>query len=537
MKNVKSRFNVLYLLQKSKLAFLISIFLIILESTSLSLSGLKLVDTIQGIVDSDYQKAVYATVIGLLCNLLYWVFSFLNGLLTNKIQKSAMYFYRSQIAKKIRNQSSSIDQGNFISTLNNNSVQIEDALDSFFTVCNFTIWAVIHLIALFSVHYLFAIWAVIFFFLNMSVSKILKKPAEKNEQKRSKNLELYLNESSDIIRGFDVWNLYNAKKKMRDRLCEHNEKFEIERKKINDNSVLFEKITSALSALLGNSQYLFALLLISMGIVAPGVIMGVMVLSGRFLQALSLVSSEAVKISGYNHIIDEKLSGDLEADETLSDFDGFDIEVKSLEFGYTEKPVLKIPKLRFEYGKKYAIIGPSGSGKSTLSNIIMKRELDYKGEVLFGGKNLKDLNEFCLFHHMGFMTQKPYVFNDTILNNITLGESYDTSLVKEAVEESRLEDFSDKLEYALSNNGGNISGGQAQRIAIAREVIHDHEVMVFDEAVNALDQRLVREVVNILLKKKATVIFIAHNLDRDMLSEFDEVIDMSKVNECYGESV
>ena len=536
MRNEKSpKFNVLYLLQTSKFELSIYFFLIISGAISSSVSALKLIDVVQGIVVSDYQKAIRLTILSMLFFLLYCVFSFLSMLLQNKILESSMYFYKSQIAKKIRSQSSSIDQGSFISMLNNDTEQIGAALYNFLGVCECAVWVVVSVASLFSVHYLFAIWAVVFFFLNMLVPKILKKHAEKNEERRSKNLELYLNESSDIIRGFDVWNLYNAKKKMRDKLHDKNKKFEAEQKKINDKSVLFERISGTISVFLGNFQHLFILFLISKEIVMPGAFMGVAVLSGRFFGVLSELSNSILKISGYNYIIDEKLSGDLEVDETLSDFDGFDIEVKSLEFGYTEKPVLKIPKLRFEYGKKYAIIGPSGSGKSTLSNILMKRELDYKGEVLFGGKNLKDLNEFCLFHHMGFMTQKPYVFNDTILNNITLGESYDTSLVKEAVEESRLEDFSDKLEYALSNNGGNISGGQAQRIAIAREVIHDHEVMVFDEAVNALDQRLVREVVNILLEKKATIIFIAHNLDRDMLSEFDEVIDMSKVNECYGD--
>ena len=534
---MKNKFNIFYLLQKSKFSTFLSIFFGVIATGLSVFASLKYKDILKFIIALDYEQSFYSLFTIMVLFQISSGFSLLRKRQENKTKQSAMLFYRDRVADKIRAQSSSIDQGNFISTLNNDSVQVDKALDSFFVICESITGAVLPFIGLFSLHYLIAAGAVVLFLLNMIIPKVLKKPAEKNEEKRSKNLELYLNETSDIIRGFDVWNLYNAKKQMEKKLCEYSKSYEAEERKINNKTVLFSIITLLFSMSAQSIQYLFVVFLVSVGVVVPGAVFSVGDLLGKFFSSLMTFASEIIKISGYNHIIDEKLSGDLEVDETLSDFDGFDIEVKSLEFGYTEKPVLKIPKLRFEYGKKYAIIGPSGSGKSTLSNILMKRELDYKGEVLFGGKNLKDLNEFCLFHHMGFMTQKPYVFNDTILNNITLGESYDTSLVKEAVEESRLEDFSDKLEYALSNNGGNISGGQAQRIAIAREVIHDHEVMVFDEAVNALDQRLVREVVNILLEKKATVIFIAHNLDRDMLSEFDEVIDMSKVNECYGESV
>ena len=536
MRNEKSpKFNVLYLLQTSKLSVALSIFFSILSTGVSVIASLKCADILKFIIALDYKQSIYSV---FTIMVLFQISSALGLLMKrqeNRAKQAAMFFYRNKVADKLRSRSSSIDQGNFISTLNNDSVQVDKALDSFFVICESITGAVLPFIGLFSIHYFVAAGAVVLFLLNMAVPKVLKKPAEKNEEKRSKNLELYLNETSDIIRGFDVWNLYNAKSRMEKKLCEYSEEFETERKKVNDKSLFFDSVAVLFSTFGQSVQYLFVVFLVSVGIVVPGAAFSVGDLLGKFFNSLVFFIGEVVKISGYNYIIDEKLSGDLEVDETLSDFNGFDIEVKSLEFGYTEKPVLKIPKLKFEYGKKYAIIGPSGSGKSTLSNILMKRELDYKGEVLFGGKNLKDLNEFCLFHHVGFMTQKPYVFNDTILNNITLGESYDTSLVKEAVEESRLEDFSDKLEYVLSNNGGNISGGQAQRIAIAREVIHDHEVMVFDEAVNALDQRLVREVVNILLEKKATIIFIAHNLDKDMLSEFDEVIDMSKVNECYGD--
>ena len=147
--------------------------------------------------------------------------------------------------------------------------------------------------------------------------------------------------------------------------------------------------------------------------------------------------------------------------------------------------------MRIPSGGKIALTGESGSGKSTIIKLLFRYDTDYQGTILVGGKNLKDLDPESFYQHISMIPQFPFLFSDTIRNNICLGKPYSDEQVENAIQKARLKPFIETLpegeETLLTENGRNLSGGQAQRIAIARAIISGSDMILVDEATSNLD--------------------------------------------------
>ena len=210
------------------------------------------------------------------------------------------------------------------------------------------------------------------------------------------------------------------------------------------------------------------------------------------------------------------------------------IELKNICFDYRtknrEKSVLKNLNLSFEKNSITAIIGRSGSGKSTIVDILLGLIKQDTGQILVDGENI-DINNTKL--KIGYVPQSNFLLNDTIKKNIALGipnEDIDLKKVNKAIELSSLtDDFKDSklgIDSIVGQKGLQISGGQAQRIAIARSLYEDPEIIIFDEATSSLDKTTEKEIFEnlLILKKTKTILLITHN-DR-ILKYCDKVISL-----------
>ncbi|MCR5564180.1 MAG: ABC transporter ATP-binding protein/permease [Gammaproteobacteria bacterium] len=215
-----------------------------------------------------------------------------------------------------------------------------------------------------------------------------------------------------------------------------------------------------------------------------------------------------------------------------------DIVLKDVSFSYDKKMVLDDVSLTIKEKTMVAIIGPSGSGKTTVCKLIARFFDVDKGEISLGGTNIKDYSVNSLMKNFSFVFQNVYLFNDTIKNNIKFGKDNATDEeVIEAAKKACCHDFIMSLpngyDTVLDDGGGNISGGEKQRISIARAMLKDAPIIILDEATANIDpenESLLTDAFNNLTKDK-TVIMIAHKLNTVKHADNIFVLDNGKIVE------
>ncbi len=195
------------------------------------------------------------------------------------------------------------------------------------------------------------------------------------------------------------------------------------------------------------------------------------------------------------------------------------IEVSHLSYSYEkEREILKDVNLTFASGKFTAIVGASGCGKSTIAGILMSRNKNYGGSVKIGGVELRDLSEQSLMEHLTYISHRSFLFKGTVRDNLLAARplASDEELW-EVLRKVNLAGFlmeNQGLDTRLSENGSNLSGGQCQRLALARALLHDSPVYVFDEATSNIDVESENDIMRQVyeLARTKTVILISHRL-------------------------
>ncbi|UCA60133.1 peptidase domain-containing ABC transporter [Chryseobacterium rhizoplanae] len=238
--------------------------------------------------------------------------------------------------------------------------------------------------------------------------------------------------------------------------------------------------------------------------------------------------------------IHDKEDEESQEEQYISEIPQKDIEVNNVSFRYigSDQFVFENMNLSIPYQKTTAIVGASGSGKTTLLKLLMKFYEPNEGEISLGNTNLKNISPRFWRDHCGVVMQEGYVFNDTIANNIAIGEDYvDKQKLRKAVEIANIKEFIEGLPLSyntkIGNEGVGVSGGQKQRLFIARAVYKSPEYIFFDEATSALDannEKVIMENLEQFFKGK-TAIVIAHRLSTVKHADKIIVLDKGKVVE------
>lgn len=195
------------------------------------------------------------------------------------------------------------------------------------------------------------------------------------------------------------------------------------------------------------------------------------------------------------------------------------IVFKDVSFSYDDRPILKDVSAEIKENTMTAIVGPSGSGKTTFCNLIARFWDVNSGEILIGGKNIKDYKIENLMNSISMVFQDVYLFEDTIENNIKFGkQNASHEEVVQAAKKARCHEFIEALSEGyntlIGEGGASLSGGEKQRISIARAMLKDADIIIFDEATANVDpenEDKLKEAIESLTKNK-TVIMIAHRL-------------------------
>ena len=247
----------------------------------------------------------------------------------------------------------------------------------------------------------------------------------------------------------------------------------------------------------------------------------------------SLIRSVSICVSQANEILSIP-EMDIDGEEIKPA--NHDIELKNITFAYENRTIINGIDLKIPEKTTTAIVGPSGGGKTTLTS-LMARFWDVKsGEVLLGGRNVKDYSFDSLMRNFSFVFQKVYLFEDTIANNIRFGEP-DAPMEKviNAAKKARCHDFIMSLpngyDTVIGEGGASLSGGEKQRISIARAIMKDSPVIILDEATANVDPENEAELTKAIeeLTREKTIIMIAHRLKTVEHAEQILVIDNGKI--------
>lgn len=242
-----------------------------------------------------------------------------------------------------------------------------------------------------------------------------------------------------------------------------------------------------------------------------------------------------------NEVLDTDITiKDGKIDKDTNNIKG-EVEFKNVSFKYPDADDYVLENISFKAnkGETVAFIGSTGSGKSTLINLVSRFYDATSGEVLVDGINIKEYKQEFLHTKLGYVSQKAVIFNDTVANNISYGDNGKGKIseekIKKAIEVAQAKEFVEKMEDGyntdMAEGGTNVSGGQKQRLSIARAIARDPEIYIFDDTFSALDYKT-DSILRKALKdytKNATILIVAQRIGTIMNADKIVVLDEGKI--------
>ncbi|WDF45962.1 peptidase domain-containing ABC transporter [Chryseobacterium sp. KACC 21268] len=416
------------------------------------------------------------------------------------------------------------------------------SLNTLFSLVNLIIFSVVLLLYDYRLFFVYLIGAVLYI---AWITFFLKKRKEL-DYKRFSQVSQEQSKVIEIVNGMQEIKMHNAEKKKR----WDWEFLQVKLFKIQIKSLSLEQWQSVGGNFINQVKdilvsFLSAKLVLS-GNLTLGMMLSVQYIIGQLnsplLQLVDFIrQTQDAKISlerlGEIHDKEDEENKD---EQYVSDIPQEDIKIENLTYRYlgSDSFVFENLNLSIPYRKTTAIVGASGSGKTTLLKLLMKFYELNSGDIKVGNTNLKNISPRIWRDHCGVVMQEGYVFNDTIAQNIAVGEDYiNKPKLKKAVEIANIKDFIEKLPLTyntkIGNEGVGISGGQKQRLFIARAVYKSPDYIFFDEATSALDANNEKTIMENLEQffKGRTAIIIAHRLSTVKHADKIIVLDKGKVVE------
>ena len=338
---------------------------------------------------------------------------------------------------------------------------------------------------------------------------------------------------SDCLGGFSVVKTFRAEKEIFRLFAESNRALEQEKFSRRRLKALVGMIgaTTGIIAQLGVFLAGAYLALSGRGLTAGAVILFVNLMNFMIEPVAELPALLAARKAARGLIV--KLADALEQDETQPDGVQIapltrELRLENVRFSYDgETEILRGVSAVFEAGKAYAVVGASGSGKSTLLNLLTSPGMAYEGSILLDGTELRTVSPESLYETVSLIQQNVFVFNASIRDNVTMFRSFPPEELAQAVRRAQLESLlADRGEgYLCGENGSGLSGGEKQRISIARSLLKHASVLLADEATAALDAQTAHQVTDdILSLSGVTRIVVTHTLEQAALRRYDGIL-------------
>lgn len=501
---------------------------------------LLLMETFDAAMALKFNTFMYWTMLSLLFWGVYFIFGIAQGYFQAKairvLNNQVRYDLYLSLLNRSYNDYHALDSGSYISWLTNNIKQIENlAWNPFFNGVGRVAQIIWSMIALTLIDWTLLVASLVIALIMWYMPKLFEKKMESMGSEYSSEQAIAVGRMRDLISGLYVLRLFGKESTFL-------KKGNMVSEQIEFSSFRFKYTQSTIGSLIGFIN-------VSLQLIAS-VLIVLLSFEGRIRLAVMAGGSNLISgvSNGFSSIADFRLSIaasksyfmkintntqknlTIKKDTHNSKLIKESIELDNVSFYYGTKAIIRDVSLRFEKGRKYALVGPSGCGKTTLLKLILGWFPDYSGTIKYDGVNAKEYSIEQIQQEISYIEQDVFLFNTTIIENITLGEQFPKSDLEKVIRDSSLEDdlanMPDGLETIVGEDGKNISGGQKQRIAIARALIHNHSILLVDEGTSALDQEnadIVEQ--SLLMNPNITLILVSHHLTLDRRNQFDYVYE------------
>lgn len=452
--------------------------------------------------------------------------------------KKAMLQYKNEafqiIASKNISSFASETTSSYLSILTNDATVIEESyLRSIFSISGLSVSFLGAIALMFWYNWLMTLIVLFSCALPIGISILFAGKIAALQKEISNKNEGFVAVIKDILSGFTVIKSFRAENVALKLYQDKNRQVENEKEKVRNSEGTLTVLSQEAGSVLQIGIFIVGTILSLNGKMTVGVVIAFVQLMNNVMEPIQVLPTLYAKRKAANALIEkmehyansnEVVDGDTEIDSL-----NHGIEFKELSFAYDNKAekALDTINLHFEQGKSYALVGESGSGKSTLLKLLLRSYLDYDGNILIDNVELNNINTSSLYNLLAIVQQDVFIFNGTIKDNITLYQDVKEDKLNKAIQAAGLNSLIDKrgLDFACGENGNKLSGGEKQRISIARALLKDTQLFLMDEATSALDAETAQTVLHqILSLTELTRIIITHNLKKSDLIKFDQIV-------------
>lgn len=363
----------------------------------------------------------------------------------------------------------------------------------------------------------------------MVVSGMMQKKIQDASKDWSTKNDEYLNHTKSILNGKKDVFLYNRQSEAVQSNLSFVKKLEQSLFKMN----LLNANTSTLIGMIAESftlivPFVLGIYLISIGKTTVGTLIAIVQLANSFINPIINMLQQRGNLSTTKNIMQKTKEYIDEAqqatnDEEVTDFN--EVQYQGIQLVRDQRTLVDKLDVDINNGNKITVIGQSGSGKSTLIEYLIYKLNGSSQKILINGKDESNQDVKNLY---GYANQKPIIFNDSIRFNLTLGDSKITDdQINDVAKVLGIDDVIHEkgLDYVLSEDNGNLSGGQLERINLARTILSSRPILVLDEITASLDKATAQKVHDYLLDSKLTLIEIIHHYTDQDLKRYNQVID------------
>ena len=454
--------------------------------------------------------------------------------------EKAMNQYKESVIKKLLQKSYSdfslANSGTYLSVLTNDCERIQEKyLKKIFDFVQDVLMLVSSLALMIYYSPLLTVIALIISVLPMACSILTANGIATREEQVSKSNESYTALTKDVLNGVSVIKSFKAEQEVINRY--QNQSMELEHTKN-----LREKTMTTVSALgtISSLGTQLGVMLVGawmvnahVGVITAGMVLAFTNLMNGVLQPIASLPQMLGEMKGAKKLISKMadyMSNAKEDSGEIIDDSIKSVVLSDVSYSYdADHKVLKNVNLTLQAGKSYAIVGSSGAGKSSLINLLMGYYKDYEGSVKLNNHELSNVSKSSLYDKTTLMQQSVFMFDASILDNITLFKPFPNAEVNRVIHLAGLDDLiaAKGKDYQCGENGSHLSGGEKQRIAIARSLLKKSEILLVDEATSALDNETSANVTQSILDLQRILrLVVTHRLDANSLKQYDEILVM-----------
>lgn len=455
----------------------------------------------------------------------------------NNYQKKVFHSVKTNLFNCIQSKDfcefSKYNEKDYIGMLVNNSKIIEEQyITPFFSVVESVIMLLLAIITLVTIDVGCAIFVVVISFMPIIIPMIFMAKLQVNMNNYAMFNATFLEKTTEQLNGYETFKNYNSVNYVSNIFKSNNKELGEKKKTAFLTMDVLMNALAVASNLMLIGILIFGMYMALSNKISVGQVFALMFISGTIVSPINDISQNLPQILGVKNILEdyENYCKKEKSNKENVKFNELErVDIKDYTLTIQNINILSDVNIGFEKGKKYLLVGASGSGKSTIIRGLLGYYNNYNGNISYNGYNQKDININNVYDMIAYLPQNTTIFSGTLRDNLTMfNNKYTDSVLYEVLELvnliDRVKELNNGLDTVIEENANTFSGGEKQRLAIARALLKGKKVFVLDEATSALDYKNYLLIEEILFRiKDSTVISVSHRYDSKVLKNYDMI--------------